>query len=384
MTAGRALRAGARAIPLLPEIRLARPGRPLTSRWAQLPVEPGGTAMLGISFRPLQASALGLDPRLALAKLLRYPFGLIRLAAYWDQLEPAAGRFEPAVLDEQLEAAARAGKKIIVCVGAVKAFGYPEFFVPGHRLPEPLPEGRLIGPPEHQGLLEGACGFIARLVHRYRDNPSVVAWQVEHEGTDPLGMEHSWRLSAEFVRQEVAAVRRADPSRPVLLTGFLPTSAPVRLQQRWRTRDQGDSLALAAHDADLVGLDYYPRHGLARLGPLTTYLAGSESRGQWRANTRFCARAARAGRLLMVAEGQAEPWETETTPPSEPGRGMFSCLPEHVIGTYNSAMRLGRAAGCDWWAYLFWGAEYWLLRDQQGDDRYLGAFSRVLAQRLGR
>jgi hypothetical protein len=31
-------------------------------------------------------------------------------------------------------------------------------------------------------------------------------------------------------------------------------------------------------------------------------------------------------------------------------------------------------------AYLFWGAEYWLLRERQGDGRYLAAFGRVLAE----
>jgi len=82
----------------------------------------------------------------------------------------------------------------------------------------------------------------------------------------------------------------------------------------------------------------------------------------------------------MVAEGQAEPWETVTTPPSTPGRGMYSCLPEHVIDNYNSAMRLGRAVPPGLWAYLFWGAEYWLLRKQQGDDSYLRAFGRVLTE----
>ena len=31
-----------------------------------------------------------------------------------------------------------------------------------------------------------------------------------------------------------------------------------------------------------------------------------------------------------------------------------------------------------WMSYLFWGAEYWLLRDRQGDPSYLRAFARVL------
>jgi hypothetical protein len=374
------LRAAANAATLLPEIWVATPSRPLTSKWEDVPVSPPGETMLGISYRPLQAAALGLDPKQALADLLQYPFAVIRLAAYWNQLEPRAGHLEAGLLDRQVDAAAEAGKKIILCVGAVKAFGYPEFFVPAHHLPTPLPEGRLVSPRSHPHLMAAATSFASRVVERYRGRAEIIAWQVEHEPVDPLGMEHSWRLAAAFVRQEVAAVRAADSSRPVLLTGFLPTSTPVRVQQRWRTRDQGDSLAVAGQLADAVGINFYPRHAITSLGSRTAYLAGSQNPWQRRLNARLCARLARSGRRLMVTEGQAEPWETVTTPPSQAGRGMFSCLPEHVIENYNEGLQLGRSAPGGLWAYLFWGAEYWLRRREQGDNRYLAAFSRVLAR----
>jgi hypothetical protein len=375
------LRGAADAAALLSEIRVATPSRPLTSRWEELPVEPPGATMLGISYRPLQAAALGLDPKQALADLLQYPFAVLRLAAYWNQLEPGAGRLDAGVLDRQIDAAAQAGKKIILCVGAVKAFGYPEFFVPAQHLPTPLPEGRLVSPQSHPHLVTAATSFVSRVVERYRDRAEIIAWQVEHEPVDPLGMEHSWRLATAFVRQEVAAVRAADSSRPVLLTGFLPTSTPVRVQQRWRTRDQGDSLAVAGQLADIVGINFYPRHAVAGLGSRTVYLAGSQSPLQRRLNARLCAGLARSGRGLMVTEAQAEPWETVTTPPSQDGRGMFSCLPEHIIENYNAALQLGAAAPAGLWAFLFWGAEYWLRRREQGDNRYLAAFRRVLAVR---
>jgi hypothetical protein len=378
-----ALRSAARTVPVLPEIRVARPSRPLTRRWSELPVSPAEGTLLGISYRPLQAEALGLDPRAALTELLAYPFPLIRLAAYWNQLAPTGGHADTDALDTldaQIEAAASVGKQVILCVGAVKAFGYPEFFVPAHELPEPLPEGRLITPQSHPRLAAAAAEFAGGIVERYRDHPAIVAWQVEHEPVDPLGMEHSWRLSAAFVRGEVDAVRVADPGRPVIVTGFVPTSTPVRLQQRWRTRDQGDSLVVAGQLADIVGLNLYPRHGLVRLGGRTAYLAGQESRWQQRSQARLVGRLAAAGRRLMVSEGQAEPWETVTTPPSPPGRGMFSCLPEHVISNYNAGLRLGSYASDGVWAYLFWGAEYWLKRRDQGDDSYLAAFARVLAE----
>jgi hypothetical protein len=355
-------------------IRVARAARPLTDRWQQVPVEPRGRARIGISFRPLQAAELGLDPAATLAALLSYPFQLIRLGAYWNRIERGPGRFDAGELDRQVDAAEKAGKQIILCVGPVKTFGYPEFFVPGHHLPGPLREGALVEPGDHPSLLDAATAFAARIVERYRDRSAIVAWQVEHDAVDPLGMEHSWRLSAAFVRREVEAVRAADPTRPVMMNGFLPTSAPVRIQQWWRTRDQGDSLAVAQRLADIVGVDFYPRHALASRGGRTVYLAGRIEALQQRPELLA------SGQPLIIDEGQAEPWEAVTTPPSPRDRAMYSCLPEHVIENYSQCMRWNRQRPGALGAYLFWGAEYWVLRDRQGDPRYLRAFARVLAQ----
>jgi glycosyl hydrolase family 42 (putative beta-galactosidase) len=373
-----AVAAASLVLPVLTELRLQRAGRPLTGRWHQIPVVPRGTTQIGISFRPLQASALSLDPEAALRSLLAYPFELIRLGAYWNRLEPAPGAFQPGELDRQLDAAERAGKQVIVCVGPVKTFGYPEFFVPPHHLERPLREGALVTPGEHARLLDAATAFVTRVVERYRARDAIIAWQVEHEATDPLGMEHSWRLSEDFVGSEVAAVRAADPGRPVMMNGFLPTSTPVRLQQWWRTRDQGDSLSAAQRLADIVGIDFYPRHALVNAGPLTVYLDGSRARWQQGRRERLLDWAAATGRRTMIAEGQAEPWEAVTTPPSPPGRAMYSCRPEDVIGNYNQCMRWRDRRAGTLGGYLFWGAEYWLRRKQQGDPTYLRAFERVL------
>jgi len=193
-------------------------------------------------------------------------------------------------------------------------------------------------------------------------------------------MEHSWRLAAAFVGEEGAAVRATDPTRPIVLNGFLPTSLPVAIQQWWRTRDQGDSLTVAQQLADIVGIDYYPRHALAPIGSRTLYLDGSRSAwGQGR-RRRLVAWAHSGRRPLMVTEGQAEPWEAVTTPPNPPGQGMYSCLPERLIENYNACMGWGSPEDFPLYAYLFWGAEYWLLRQQGGDDRYLRAFARVIEQ----
>jgi hypothetical protein len=370
--------AGALALSLLMEVRVKRPERALTDGWRDLPIEPRGSTMLGVSFRPPQVDALGLDARATLLALLGHPFQVIRLGAYWNRIEPQAGRFEAGELDWQVDAAEAAGKKVILCVGAIKTFGYPEFFVPSHHLAQPLREGSLVEVVDHGSLLSAATEFVQRIVERYRNRPAVVAWQVEHEALDPLGIEHSWRLAAAFVEKEVQAVREADPTRPIMMNGFLPTTLPVRLQQWWRTRDQGDSLAMAQRLADIVGIDFYPRHALVSFAGRTLYLDGSRSPWRQGRRQRLFGWAATSDRRLMISEGQAEPWEVVTRPPNPSGRAMYSCTPEHVIANYNQCMRWAEEAAVPLDAYLFWGAEYWLLREESGDPRYLQAFARVL------
>jgi len=176
----------------------------------------------------LQAEAMGLRPRDALAAILAYDYQLVRLAALWNRMEPQPGVFDPASLDWQVDAAEQAGKQIVLSVGAVKNFGYPEFFVPSHYLRPPLREGSLVTATSHPDLLAAATSFVARVVERYRDRRSIVAWQVEHEAVDPLGMEHSWRLATNFVTREAGVVKQADPSRPIVINGFVPMSLPWR------------------------------------------------------------------------------------------------------------------------------------------------------------
>jgi hypothetical protein len=383
---GRALRrvglgvaiGSALTLPLALEVRIRRSRQPLSDAWRSAAVEPRGSTDLGVSFRPPQIDTLGLDLKSTFRRLVAYPFQVIRLGAYWNRIERAPGLFETDDLDWQMDAAARAGKRIVLCVGPLKTFGYPEFFVPTHRLPRALPEHTLIKASDYASLLGAATEFAARIVDRYKDQASVMAWQVEHEAVDPLGVEHSWRLDEGFVAAEVAAVRRADPTRPIVLNGFLPASLPVRLSQWFQTRDQGDSVAVAQRHADIVGLDYYPRHALARLGDVTLYLDGSRSPWQRGRRAQLFDWARMHPGRLMVTEGQAEPWEAVTKPPNPPGEGMFSCRAEQLIDTYNQWLRWSRQAGCVLEAYLFWGAEYWVLREQSGDPSYIQAFARIL------
>jgi len=359
------------------EFQLKQALQPLTDAWQNLPIAPRHSTLLGISFRPLQAASFGLNERETLQELLAYPFQLIRLGAYWNRIETEPGIFSFDELDWQIEAAEKAGKQIVLCVGPVKAFGYPEFFVPKYHLRQPFPEHALIRPAAYASLIETASEFITRLVERYKQHKSIVAWQLEHEPVDPLGREHSWRLDIAFVEEELEALKTADPTKPVMMNGFLPTSLLVLISQWWNTWDQGDSLAVAQRLADMVGIDYYPRHALISIGNRTIYLDGSQSLWHRLRRKRLIAWAGSQEIKLMISEGQAEPWETITTPPNPNNQGMYSCLPEQVIFNYNNCMNW-YGQGVSLYAYLFWGAEYWILRKLGGDTSYIKTFARIL------
>ncbi len=205
---------------VLTEARVERAARPATDRWKRARVAARDGALLGFSFRPFQAEEFGLDTDDTLRELLAMPFDVVRLGAYWNRLESGTDQPCFAELDDHVAAVAAAGKRLVLCVGAVKCFGYPEVFVPSNRLQAPFPEGRLVEPGTHPELLEAALGFIGQVVERYRRCEAVVAWQVEHEAVDPLGIGHSWRLSERWVRHEVDAVRALDPDRRWCSTDF--------------------------------------------------------------------------------------------------------------------------------------------------------------------
>src|SRR5258708_16208202 len=176
-------------LPVALEVRLKQATQPLTDAWQHLPIEPRRSTLLGISFRPPQVATLGLDTRTTLQTLLTYPFQLIRLGAYWNRMEPEPGIFHTDELDWQIDAAERAGKRIILCVGPLKTFSYREFFVPAHHLRRPFPEHTLIKPSTYSSLLAAPTEFLARIVARTKHRQGIVAWQLDNETFIHLGVE---------------------------------------------------------------------------------------------------------------------------------------------------------------------------------------------------
>jgi hypothetical protein len=392
--AGGLVGAGAAAEGLT-ELSLADPSQPLTDAWRSRPVVSRRGMALGTSFRPDVALSLGLNPGEALARLLREPMQLVRLGARWSDLQTPSGQFDPSSLDWQVDALERAGRLFILCVGAAKSFGYPEFFIPPALIPPRLvaaeqrePQSGLAGFLQNQpmltasaypGILDGALRQVERVVQHYGNMPNLVAWQLENEAGDPVFFTPIKRLGNDFVARELAQLRALDRRRrPIMMTGTVATTFLSWALVHWLTADQGTSFDFALPRVDWIGANLFTRLGVVAdaWGREDLYLNGT--RAFW--SSWFLdglAKAAQShGRAFLITEGQAEPWEVGGISPP-PGRAAYSCPPEAIIDTYNRAAQLQPDLRVH--AYLFWGWESWLAYERMGMPQYLAAFRRIAA-----
>ena len=169
---------------------------------------PGGTPRedvhLGMTFSSRYATDLGLDWREAyLALLTDIGVKKLRLPVYWDLVEKEKGTYDFADLDWQLAEAKKSGAEVILTVG-IKVPRWPECHIPAWAADDTAIR--------QAGMLQ----FIRKTVGRYKDDPTIVKWQVENEPFLSFGICPAFEVA--FLEQEIALVKSLDPSRPVLLT----------------------------------------------------------------------------------------------------------------------------------------------------------------------
>ena len=160
---------------------------------------------LGMTFSSRYATDLGLDwQETYLALLDDIGVRKLRLPVYWDLVESTEGTYDWSILDWQLDEAEKRGATVILTLGQ-RVPRWPECHIPGW--------AKAYDEKRKQALLH----FIGKTVERYKDRASVITWQVENEpflvffGDCPA-------FDAAFLDEEIAFVRKLDPSRPILLT----------------------------------------------------------------------------------------------------------------------------------------------------------------------
>jgi hypothetical protein len=325
---------------------------------------------VGTSFSPLRAAYLGLDPHRAFTRLLAMHFRVIRLSTYWDEVDQSG--YDQ--LDWMMNEAKRAQQPIVLTVG-MKALGWPEFFIPASAVPASgLQQGQDVA--SDSSLRASALAFVNDTVLRYRDNPALVAWQIENEPFNRAGPQRLW-IDAEFLRDEMTSVRQLDShGRPLIVNAFshfnlLFDQASARQGfdlRQWLGFDadsaERDGLA-AMNRGDVLGLDVYTAIGYQFLGQ--DHMSHADSDWPDRlARVRDLAK--QQGKQAWITEAQAEPWESASTTPADPK----STSPQAIRSIFANLKDAGFTT------VLFWGSEFWLWREDHGDSRWIDTVKTIL------
>jgi hypothetical protein len=305
---------------------------------------------LGVSFSPRRAREAGLEWRSAFRRLLALGLDPVRLSAYWADIE----REDYEELDWQLEQVAAAGRSLVLTVG-MKAIGWPEFYLPSYLQPASRARGEIAT--SRPALAAGVLEFLKETVERYRGHSTLAAWQVENEPLNVSGPHRRW-IAPHILSQELAAVREADPGRPVVLTAFAHFNRMLDMLSTPRGQGAGRLLQLLS-PGEVLGLDVYLRIGRRQFGFNRVARADSG----WAVEAERWRRQAEAShREAWVTEAQAEPWGPARFDPND-------------LGILLEGLR-----GAGYQTVLLWGAEHWLARSAAGDESWLEAVA-ALQQR---
>ncbi|MBI4498850.1 MAG: beta-galactosidase [Chloroflexi bacterium] len=316
------------------------------------PTEPPN---VGLTFSKRQAEYLGLPWRETFQMALNLSPQLVRLGAYWDEIESQPGHYDFSTLDWQLDQAAAQDRQVMLTVG-MKAPRWPEYYLPTWLMSRlTLPQGAQVS--DSARLRTHALAFVRTVVQRYRSHEVIAYWQVENEPLDPSGP-HRWRIGADFLRQEVELVRALDEQRrPVIVNMFVAThplnaAPPLRTEVRKRART-------ILETADILGLDLYPSMGTRILG-FDVYFNWLQ--WPWERPALDLQRLARQhGKETWIIEAQAEPWEPSSVVYTA-ARQSRSVQPSTAVSIF------GRLQAAGFQHILLWGVEHWYMRLQRYRD----------------
>lgn len=322
---------------------------------------------IGTTFSDRQCRYLQVNAKKTLKEILQTKFDLMRLAAYWDELEPRDGVYDFSGLDWQIAQTASEQVPIVLTVG-MKAPRWPEYFIPPWILKRlRLRKGTDVS--QHAYLRQRTLRFIEAVVRRYRNEEMIHYWQVENEPLDRTGPGYWW-IGPAFVKQEVELVRRLDPrGRPILLTTVTYPNPLLRrfmhLFMRYDTIDEAFRLG------DILGVNVYPVVGHHWFLKTSYYWTTPQERNTYLSS--ILQRPTRGKKPVWVTELQAEPWEPDQlvyTGQEPPPTGDPAIAQQGVQEL--------RALGID--TILLWGAEYWQFRKARHRDAHWWGVVHMLLQ----
>ena len=288
---------------------------------------------LGISYSPDYARYLGIDHREIFDAILNdlHPAS-IRLAAPWSKVESSQGAFDFSEIDDMIAKAGAAGSKVVLTVGQ-KVPRWPECYIPSWAAELGTGEKKV-----------AVLNYMEKTVSHYKNNPTVELWQVENEPfiNFPFGECEAYERS--FVPEEIALVKKLDPSRQIVVTdsGEISTYHEAAMS--------GDILGSTLYRTVRVGGDWVFRYDWL---PPAYYKMRAQLWGKDPAH-------------FFISELQSEPWFEGDIPKDREILAKDKTFdPKRFTGNVEYARKTGASR-----TYL-WGVEWWYyMKVKIGDDRY--------------
>lgn len=293
--------------------------------------KPKDDMVWGVDFSYKQADFLGLDPKETYLEILD-DLGAknVKISAHWDLIEKDDNNYDFSFLDWQMKEAEKRNVSVILAIG-MKTPRWPECHLPywARDLDKETRQDKVLE-------------MLKQLVMRYKDSPSLYAWQVENEPFLKFGACPA--LDEKFFRQEIAFVKKMDPSKPILVT------------------DTGE-LSLwtwIATYGDIIGVTTYTRVWQEQFNFYFDYPDIAVSYGR-----RASLIKAFMHKKVIGVELQAEPWCSNSiinASREEQDRTMS-------FERFKYNISYAKKTGLD--TFYFWGAEWWyFMKIKHNDDRF--------------
>lgn len=281
----------------------------------------------GVVFSQKHAKYLKLDWRETyLALLDDLKVKKVKIASYWDLIEPQENNYDFTDLDWQIAEAGNYGAEVLLAVG-MKSPRWPECHIPGW--------AEKIGKDSQQ---ERIIKFLKEIVLRYRDSNVIKGWQVENEPFFVFG-ECSW-VDKEFLKKEVDLIKSLDlKHRPIVIA----------------ESGEGFFWLKAAEFGDIVGITMYKKVWLSQFKHYLTY---PFTPVVYRRKAELVKKL--TGKEVICVELQAEPW----------GPKLLYDLPlaeqQKTMNLKQFRYNIDFASKTGLEEFYLWGAEWWYwLKEKQ-------------------
>jgi hypothetical protein len=294
----------------------------------------------GINFSKKQAQFLEIDSKEAYLALIEdIGFKDVKISVHWDLIEKEKEVYDFEELDWQIKIAEENNVNIILAIG-MKTPRWPECHLPFWiRNMEKVEQQKEI------------LKMLKTFVERYKDSPSVVAWQVENEAFLDFGA-CPWQ-DEKFLKKEISFVRSIDNSRPIITTDSGELSLWVKSSQA---------------GADIIGVTTYRKVWQNYFKSYVSYpLPPIFYERRMKLVNKFF------DKEVIGTELQAEPWCANSM--------MDSSLKEMKetmsLEQFKKNVEFAKKTGIK--TFYFWGGEWWYqMKTVHGDSQIWDEVKKII------